>query len=144
MWGGFLSLNGIDDLLHGEKSQVKQLTIEKCNGREMVGFESFMQEMGCNNTVLKLAIVDVSLSRDNAHQLKAMLRRNTALEDLNLSLALRSLEHGFGGNRLGALPKYQHPGSRCFEQWFGWPSTSSLASSPKSNPPTQVLGLTPL
>jgi hypothetical protein len=89
MWGGFLSLNGIDDLLHGEKSQVKQLTIEKCNGREMVGFESFMQEMGCNNTVLKLAIVDVSLSRDNAQQLKAMLRRNTALEDLNLSHCAR-------------------------------------------------------
>jgi Ran GTPase-activating protein (RanGAP) involved in mRNA processing and transport len=50
-----------------------------------------MQEMGRNTTVLKLAIVDVPLSRDNIQQLKAMLRRNTVLEDLNVAgAALRS------------------------------------------------------
>jgi hypothetical protein len=93
---GFQSLTGIDGLMRSSSnnSRVKELTIQRFNGfdgEQLVGFESFMQEMGRNTTVLKLAIVDVPLSRDNIQQLKAMLRRNTVLEDLNVAgAALRS------------------------------------------------------
>jgi Ran GTPase-activating protein (RanGAP) involved in mRNA processing and transport len=92
---GFQSLGGIDDLLRGKKSQVKQLTIQsfiRSIGEQLVGFESFMQEMGRNTTIIKMVIVNVPLSRDNVQQFKAMLRRNTVLEDLAIShCALRSM-----------------------------------------------------
>jgi Ran GTPase-activating protein (RanGAP) involved in mRNA processing and transport len=52
---------------------------------QVVGFESFVLEMGRNTTILKMAIVEVPLSRDNIQQLKAMLRRNTVLQDLDLA-----------------------------------------------------------
>jgi Ran GTPase-activating protein (RanGAP) involved in mRNA processing and transport len=51
----------------------------------MVGFESFMLEMGRNTNILKMAIVRVRLSGDNIQQLKTMLRRNTVLQELDLT-----------------------------------------------------------
>jgi Ran GTPase-activating protein (RanGAP) involved in mRNA processing and transport len=84
---GVQSLTGIDDLLRSKKSRVKEVTIQGCHGYpwELVGFESFMQGMRRNTTVLKMAINGLPLSRDNVQQLKAMLRHNTVLEDLNLA-----------------------------------------------------------
>jgi Ran GTPase-activating protein (RanGAP) involved in mRNA processing and transport len=85
---GFRSLAGIDVLLRGKTSQLKELVVSEFNGsirEKVVGFESFMKEMERNTTILKLAIHCVRLSRDNIQQLKAMLRRNTSLEDLNIS-----------------------------------------------------------
>jgi Ran GTPase-activating protein (RanGAP) involved in mRNA processing and transport len=85
---GFSSLVAIDTLLRGKNSQLKELVIEKFNGstgEQVVGFMPFMQEMGCNTTILKMAIIGVRLNRDNIEHLKAMLRRNTVLRDLNLS-----------------------------------------------------------
>jgi Ran GTPase-activating protein (RanGAP) involved in mRNA processing and transport len=75
-------------LLRGKKSQLKELIIEKFSGaafEEVAGFDSFMQEMGRNATILKMAITGVLLSRDNNQQLEAMLRRNTVLQDLTLT-----------------------------------------------------------
>jgi Ran GTPase-activating protein (RanGAP) involved in mRNA processing and transport len=85
---GFLSLDGIDDLLSSKKSQLKELEIERFSGsvrEQLVGFEYFMQAMGRNTSILKMTLFNVPLSHDNVQQLKAMLRRNTVLEDLNLS-----------------------------------------------------------
>jgi hypothetical protein len=87
VWG-FSSFTGIDALLRGKKSLLKELIIEKCKGsigEQVAGFESFMQEMGRNTTILKIVIAAVPLSCDNIQQLKAMLRRNTVLQDLNLT-----------------------------------------------------------
>jgi Ran GTPase-activating protein (RanGAP) involved in mRNA processing and transport len=92
---GLSSFTGIDALLRGKNSQLKQFTIARFKGsiagEQMVGFESFMLEMGRNTTILKMSISDVPLSHDNAQQLKGMLRRNTVLQDLYL-----------GGNALGS------------------------------------------
>jgi Ran GTPase-activating protein (RanGAP) involved in mRNA processing and transport len=86
---GFSSLVGVDALLRGKNSQLKELIIEKFNGsltgEQVVGFESFMKEMERNTTILKMAIMNVPLSRDNIQQLTAMLRRNTVLQDLDLT-----------------------------------------------------------
>jgi hypothetical protein len=85
---GFSSFTGIDTLLRGEKSQLKELIIARFKGstvEQMVCYESFMLEMGRNGTILKMVIAQVPLSNDNAQQLKAMLRRNTVLEDLDLN-----------------------------------------------------------
>jgi hypothetical protein len=85
---GFSSLVAIDTLLRGKNSQLKELVIENFigpTGEQVVGFESFMQEMGRNTTVLNMAIIGVRLHPDNIQQLKAMLRRNAVLQYLNLS-----------------------------------------------------------
>jgi Ran GTPase-activating protein (RanGAP) involved in mRNA processing and transport len=85
---GFSSLVAMDALLRGKESQLKELTIARfygTSGDEVVGFKSFMQEMGRNATILKMAIIGVRLNRDNIQQLEAMLHRNTVLQDLNLS-----------------------------------------------------------
>jgi Ran GTPase-activating protein (RanGAP) involved in mRNA processing and transport len=85
---GFSSFTGIDALLRGEKSRLKELIIARFKGstvEQMVYFESFMLEMGRNTTILKIVIAAVPLSCDNIQQLKAMLRRNTVLQDLNLT-----------------------------------------------------------
>jgi Ran GTPase-activating protein (RanGAP) involved in mRNA processing and transport len=50
---------------------------------QVVGFESFMLEMGRNTTILMVACMP--LSSDNIQHLKAMLRRNTVLHDLDIS-----------------------------------------------------------
>jgi Leucine-rich repeat (LRR) protein len=84
---GFSSFTGIDALLRGKNSQLKTLMIARFNGstvEQVIGFESFMLEMRRNTTILKMVIA-MSLSRDNVQQLKAMLRRNTVLQDLNLT-----------------------------------------------------------
>jgi Ran GTPase-activating protein (RanGAP) involved in mRNA processing and transport len=86
---GFSSFTGIDALLRGEKSQLKELIIARFKGstvdEEVVGFQSFMKEMERNTTMLKLVIIVVPLSRDNIQQVKTMLRRNTALQELCLA-----------------------------------------------------------
>jgi Ran GTPase-activating protein (RanGAP) involved in mRNA processing and transport len=86
---GLSSFTGIDALLRGKNSQLKELIIARFNGsltgEQVVGFESFMQEMERNTTILKMVIALVPLSHDNAQQLKAMLRRNTVLQDLDLT-----------------------------------------------------------
>jgi Ran GTPase-activating protein (RanGAP) involved in mRNA processing and transport len=88
---GFSSFTGMDALLRGKKCQLKELIIEDYDGfneeeeEEMVGFESFMLEMGPNTTILKMAITGVSLSHDNIQHLKAMLHRNTVLQYLDLT-----------------------------------------------------------
>jgi hypothetical protein len=85
----FSCCTGIDALLRGKNSQLKELIIEKFNGstveQVVVGFESFMLEMGRNTTILKMIIADVPLGPDNIQQLKAMLRRNTVLQYLDIS-----------------------------------------------------------
>jgi hypothetical protein len=86
---GFSSFAGINALLGSKHSRLKELIFVRFNGstvEQVVGFESFMLEMGRNNTVLKMVIAGVSLSGDSIQQLKVMLRRNTVLQDLNLSL----------------------------------------------------------
>jgi Ran GTPase-activating protein (RanGAP) involved in mRNA processing and transport len=85
---GYTSLVGMDALLQGNNSQLKELLIGRFNGfigEQPVGFESFMQEMGRNTTILKLVITGLRLRRDNIQQLTAMLRRNTVLQDLDLT-----------------------------------------------------------
>jgi Ran GTPase-activating protein (RanGAP) involved in mRNA processing and transport len=85
---GFSSFTGIDALLRGKNSQLKELIIWRFKGstvEQMVCFEAFMLEMGRNTTILKMLIAHVPLSHENAQQLKAMLRRNTVLQDLNLT-----------------------------------------------------------
>jgi Leucine-rich repeat (LRR) protein len=85
---GISSLAGINALLGSKKSQLKQLIIARFNGsigEQIVGFESFMLEMGRNTTILKMAIAHVRLRRDSIQQLKEMLRRNTVLQDLDLT-----------------------------------------------------------
>jgi Ran GTPase-activating protein (RanGAP) involved in mRNA processing and transport len=85
---GYTSLAGMDALLRGKNSQLKELIIGKFNGsigEQLVGFEPFMQEMGRNTIILKMTITGLRLRRDNIQQLTAMLRRNTVLQDLNLS-----------------------------------------------------------
>jgi hypothetical protein len=84
---GFSSFTGIDALLGSKESQLKELIIARFNGStvNLVGFESFMLEMGRNTTILMMVIASVPLSIDNIQQLKAMLRRNTVLQDLNLT-----------------------------------------------------------
>jgi Ran GTPase-activating protein (RanGAP) involved in mRNA processing and transport len=98
---GYASLAGMDALLRGNNSQIKELIIGQFNGslgaqivsidldgftgEQIVGFESFMQEMERNTTIRKMAITGVHLRRDNIQQLTAMLRRNTVLQDLDLS-----------------------------------------------------------
>jgi Ran GTPase-activating protein (RanGAP) involved in mRNA processing and transport len=84
---GFSSLAGITALLRGKQSQLKELTMLEFNGsigEAVVGFESFMLEMGRNTTILNMIIAKVPLSRDNIQQLKGMLRRNTVLQDLDI------------------------------------------------------------
>jgi hypothetical protein len=84
----FSSLNGIDVLVGSKESQLKELLLAgfpRSTVESVAGFESFMLEMGRNTTILKMAIACVPLSRDNIQQLKAMLRRNTVLQDLDLS-----------------------------------------------------------
>jgi Ran GTPase-activating protein (RanGAP) involved in mRNA processing and transport len=84
----FRSLAGINVLLRGKHSQLKELTISRFNesiGEQVLGFESFMLEMGRNATILKMAITHVRLRRDSIQQLKAMLRRNTVIQELNLT-----------------------------------------------------------
>jgi Ran GTPase-activating protein (RanGAP) involved in mRNA processing and transport len=86
---GFSSLVAIDAFLRGKNSQLKKLIIERfkgsITGEQVVGFESFMQEMGLNTTILKMAITGVHLDRDSIQQLKAMLCRNTVLQHLDIS-----------------------------------------------------------
>jgi Ran GTPase-activating protein (RanGAP) involved in mRNA processing and transport len=89
---GITSFTGLDALLRGKNSQLKELIIEGINNgsniynvEQVVGFESFMQVIGRNTTILNMVIANVPLSRDNVQQLKAMLRRNTVLQDLDLT-----------------------------------------------------------
>jgi hypothetical protein len=86
---GISSFTGIDALLGSKHSRLKELIVARFNGsstvEQVVGFESFMLEMGRNITILKMVIAGVALSGENIQQLKAMLRRNTVLQDLNLS-----------------------------------------------------------
>jgi Ran GTPase-activating protein (RanGAP) involved in mRNA processing and transport len=85
---GFSSLVSMDALLRGKKNQLRDLIIARFKGRmrdEVVGFESFMQEMGRNATILNMAIIVVHLNRANSQQLGAMLRRNSVLQDLDLA-----------------------------------------------------------
>jgi Ran GTPase-activating protein (RanGAP) involved in mRNA processing and transport len=85
---GYLSLAGMDSLLRGNNSQLKELVIGRFKGsigEQMVGFESFMREMERNTTILKMIIAAVPLSRDGSQQLNAVLRRNTVLQELDLS-----------------------------------------------------------
>jgi hypothetical protein len=85
---GFSSFTGMDALLHGKNSQLKELMIarlQESTVEQLVGFESFMLKMGRNTTILKMLIAGVPLSRDNTQQLKAMLHRNTVLQDLDLT-----------------------------------------------------------
>jgi hypothetical protein len=70
---GFSSLLAIGTLLRGKNSQLKKLVIghlNKSTGEQVVGFESFIQEMGRNATILNMAIRSVCLNRDNIQQLK--------------------------------------------------------------------------
>jgi Ran GTPase-activating protein (RanGAP) involved in mRNA processing and transport len=85
---GISSLEGINALLGSNNSLLKQLIIARFNGsigEQIIGFETFMLEMGRNATILKLAIAHVRLRRDSIQQLKAMLRRNTVLQYLDLT-----------------------------------------------------------
>jgi hypothetical protein len=85
---GISSFAGIDALLGSKHSQLKELIIARFNRstvEQVVGFESFMLEMGRNTTILKMVIGAVPLTGENIQQLKAMLRRNTVLQHLNLS-----------------------------------------------------------
>jgi Ran GTPase-activating protein (RanGAP) involved in mRNA processing and transport len=83
---GFSSFAGMDILLRGKNSQLKELIIKGSNSvEEVVCFESFMTEMERNTSILTMAIFSVSLSRDNTQQLRAMLRRNTVLQNLDLT-----------------------------------------------------------
>jgi hypothetical protein len=55
-------------LLRGKNPQLKELRICRFDGsigEQMVGFESFMQEMGRNTNILKMFITGVRLRRDN-------------------------------------------------------------------------------
>jgi Ran GTPase-activating protein (RanGAP) involved in mRNA processing and transport len=86
--GLFRSLAGVDVLLRGKHSQIKELTISKFNGsigEQVIGFDSLMLEMGRNATILKMGIIHVRLRRDSIQQLRAMLRQNTVLQELNLT-----------------------------------------------------------
>jgi hypothetical protein len=61
---GISSFTGIDALLSSTHSQLKQLIIARFSGsigEQVVGFESFMLEMGRNTTIIKLAIAHVRL-----------------------------------------------------------------------------------
>jgi Ran GTPase-activating protein (RanGAP) involved in mRNA processing and transport len=82
---GISNLAGINALLGSKRSKLKELRFNGFIGEQVVGFESFMLEMGRNTTILKLAIVHVRLGRDSIQQVKAMLRRNTVLQDLDLT-----------------------------------------------------------
>jgi Ran GTPase-activating protein (RanGAP) involved in mRNA processing and transport len=85
---GISTFAGIEALLGSKHSQLKELVIARFNGltvEQVVGFESFMLEMGRNTTILKMVIGAVPLSGENIQQLKAMLRRNTVLQHLNLT-----------------------------------------------------------
>jgi Ran GTPase-activating protein (RanGAP) involved in mRNA processing and transport len=84
----YRSLAGMDAFLRGKHPQLKELMIGKFKGsigEQTVGFESFMQEMERNTTIIELTFAAVPLQRDNIQQLKTMLRRNTVLEDLCLA-----------------------------------------------------------
>ncbi len=84
----FSSFNGNDVIVGSKQSQIKELIFVGFIGstvEAVTGFESFMLKMGRNTTILKLVIAGVPLSRDNIQQLKAMLRRNTVLQDLHLN-----------------------------------------------------------
>jgi hypothetical protein len=84
----FSSFNGIDVIVGSKQSQIKELIFVGFYGstvEAVAGFESFMLEMGRNTTILKIVIAGVPLTRDSIQQLKAMLRRNTVLQDLDLS-----------------------------------------------------------
>ena len=109
---GYASLAGMDALL---------LIIDKFTGEHIVGFESFMQEMGRNTTILKIAITGVRLRRENIQQLTAMLRRNKALENLNLRQVALGRREGLAEiNSLCSIPKHLYSRwCRFFTQWFG-------------------------
>jgi hypothetical protein len=88
--GCLLGLSGLEVLLRSQDSKVKELVLERV-GNKTVGLHAVIRELGRNTTVTKLAIIDSVLSRENVQELKSMLRRNTALESLDLeSSDLRS------------------------------------------------------
>jgi Ran GTPase-activating protein (RanGAP) involved in mRNA processing and transport len=84
----FSSLVAMDALLRGKNSQLKELVFARFEGSigdEVVGFESFMEEMGRNTTILNMTFNVVHLNRVNRQQLKTMLGRNTVLQELNVT-----------------------------------------------------------
>jgi hypothetical protein len=80
------SLSGLEVLLRSQYSKVKELILEEVDA-STVGFHPAMQELGRNSTVTKLKIRNSVLSLETAQQLKAVLRQNTALQSLDLSMS---------------------------------------------------------
>jgi hypothetical protein len=79
------SLSGLDSLLRSKDSKVKELVFEQVDIKtHTVGLHPIVQELGCNTTVTKLAIVNSVLSHETVQLLKSMLRRNAALQSLVL------------------------------------------------------------
>jgi hypothetical protein len=83
---GYLpGLSGLEVLLRSQDSKVKELVLETVDTRTN-GLHAVIRELGRNTTVTKMVLRNSVLSREDAQQLTAMLRQNTALESLDRAL----------------------------------------------------------
>jgi Ran GTPase-activating protein (RanGAP) involved in mRNA processing and transport len=72
-------------LLRSHDSKLKELVLEQVGTRAAsLHLPVVIRELGRNITVTNLAIRESVLSRENAQQLKSMLRQNTVLQSLDL------------------------------------------------------------
>jgi hypothetical protein len=79
------SLSGLEVLLRSQDSKVKELILERVN-TDTVGLHPVLQELGRNTKVTALSVRYSELTRENVQQVKSMLRQNTALQYLDLTL----------------------------------------------------------
>jgi Ran GTPase-activating protein (RanGAP) involved in mRNA processing and transport len=70
-------------LLRNQDSKVKELVLERV-GTRTAGVHAAIRELGSNTTFTNLAIKYCGVSGENLQLLKSMLRRNAALESLDL------------------------------------------------------------
>jgi Ran GTPase-activating protein (RanGAP) involved in mRNA processing and transport len=77
------SLSGLEVLLRGQDSKVKELVIEQVDF-STVGLHPVLRELGRNTTITNLVIRNSVLGHENVQQIKAIVRENKALQHLNL------------------------------------------------------------
>jgi Ran GTPase-activating protein (RanGAP) involved in mRNA processing and transport len=84
------SLSGLEVLLRSQDSKVKELILEGVD-TNTVGLHPVLQELGRNTTVTNLSIDESVLSRENILQIQSVLRHNTTLQSLTLTLTFNAL-----------------------------------------------------
>jgi Ran GTPase-activating protein (RanGAP) involved in mRNA processing and transport len=85
------SLSGLEVLLGSQNSKVSELILDYVDFCT-VGLHPVLRGLRHNTTVTNLAILYSGLSREDAQQVKSMLRQNTTLQSLNLTFCDLGLE----------------------------------------------------